>query len=190
MNRVFLLALSAALLLSSPGSADVTGTEQVLGGGVAITLPNDMKLKPNPNLFKMKDVEQWDYRLRSTPVSIALTGVGFEVPKDVTPGKLDTRALIVRGMAQYLSQSEASEIQSVAFENGRVSGHHATLRAKEGAVFAIGFDLPRRCVTTAVISAGVHGGKSIAYTATIGSDDCNSPAHVAAVAGVAGMRPL
>jgi len=190
MTRNFLLALSGALLLGSPVSADVAGTEQVLGGGVVITLPSDMKLKPNPNLFRMKDVEQWDYRLRSTPVSIALTGIGFEVPKDVTPGKLDTGVLIVRGMAQYLPQSEAPEIQPVAFENGRVSGHHATLRAKEGAVFAIGFDLPRRCVTTAVISAGVHDGKSVAYTATIGSDDCNSSAHAAAVAGVAGMRPL
>ncbi len=76
----------------------------------------------------------------------------------------------------------------MAFEKGRVSGHYATLSAKEGSAFAIGFDTPRRCVTTALVSAGVYEGKSIAYTVTIGSDDCKSPTHAAA--GVEGMRPI
>ncbi len=110
MTKAALLALTGALLLGSSVSADIAATEQILGGGVAIMLPQEMKLKQNPNLFRMKDVEQWDYRLRSVPLSMALTGIGFEVPKGVTPNKLDTRELILRGMGQYFAQSTASEI--------------------------------------------------------------------------------
>lgn len=190
MTKCLFPALAALLLAASPLAADVAGTAQVLGGGVAIALPGDKKLTPNPNPLRMKGIEQWDYRLRSGPVSMALTGFGIEVPKGVTPGKLDTRELLGRGMAQYLAQSTTVEIQPVAFANGNVSGHHATLRAKEGAAFAIGFDSPRRCVTTAILSAGVKDGKSVTYSVTIGSDDCDSLAHKAAVAGVEGMRPV
>lgn len=190
MTRYLVPALAGLLLAVSPLAADVAGTAQVLGGGVTIALPGDMKLTQNPNPFRMKGIEQWDYRLRSGPVSMAMTGFGIEVPKGVTPGKLDTRELLGRGMAQYLSQSTAAEIQPVAFANGSLSGHHATLRAREGAVFVIGFDTPRRCVTTAIVSAGVKDGKSVTYSVTIGSDDCDSPAHKAAVAGVEGMRPI
>lgn len=190
MIKAYVPALAAVLLVATTGHADDDSAEQLLGGGVAITLPKDMKLKQNPNMFKMKGVEQWDYRLRSSKLSMALTGIGFELPKGKTPDKLDTLGIINKGAAQYLPQATATAIEPIAFENGRLSGHHATLQAKEGQSFVIGFDAPRRCVTTAIIGAGIYKGMTVSYTVTIGSDDCDSKAHAAAVVGVAGMRPV
>lgn len=200
MTERLTLAFAGGLLLGLPalagaqaGSAEPAapaGEEQILGGGVAIALPPGMALKPNPNLIRMKEVEQWDYRLRSAPVSIALSGMGFKVPKDAKPGPIDTRDIVTRASAQYLPQSTAAAAEPVAFGTGRLAGHHVTLRAKAGGAFAIGFDAPRRCVTTAVVAAGVYDGMAVSYSITIGSDDCDSEAHRAAVAAVAAMRPL
>ena len=188
MTKARILALAGLLLLGNASAASDTA-EQLLGGGVAITLPRDMKLKQNPTLFKMKDVEQWDYRLRSDEVSMALTGMGFTVPKDKAVNKIDTADIIVKSSAQYLPQSTGGG-DPMPFENGRVSGHYASLRAREGQKFAVGFDAPRRCVTTAVIAVGAYNDMTISYSVTIAADDCDSAAYKAAVAGVVGMRPV
>ena len=189
MIELRILALAGLLLLGNASAASDTA-EQLLGGGVAITLPHDMKLKQNPTLFKMKDVEQWDYRLRSDEVSMALTGMGFTVPKDKAVNKIDTADIIVKSSAQYLPQSTGEGGDPMPFENGRVSGHYVSLRAREGQKFAVGFDAPRRCVTTAVIAVGAYNDMTISYSVTIAADDCDSAAYKAAVAGVVGMRPV
>lgn len=190
MTKTRILALAGLLLLGNAAVEASETAEQVLGGGVAITLPHDMKLKQNPTLFKMKDIEQWDYRHRSGEVSMALTGIGFKLPKDKAVNKIDTADIIVKSAAQYLPQSTGEGVDPKPFENGRVSGHYASLRARGGQKFAIGFDAPRRCVTTAVIAVGAYNDMAISYSVTIAADDCDSAAYKAAVAGVVGMRPV
>lgn len=203
MIKITVLAITCGIFLCSSEALAIGQTERpqtmsgqtnslehVLGGDVVITLPSDMKLSQNPNLLKIKEVEQWDYRIRSEPISIALTGLGFRVDKKNINNKIDTRELIASGMARYLPQAAASTVQPTGFENGRIYGHYATLQAKEGEAFRIGYDLPRRCITSALVMAGAYNNMAVSYTITIGSDDCNSEAHKAAIRGVIGMRRL
>lgn len=157
---------------------------------MTITLPHDMKLKQNPNMFKMKDIEQWDNRHRSGEVSMALTGMGFKVPKDNVVNKIDTADIIVKSIVQYLPRTTGEGAAPMPFENGRVSGHYISLEARDNDKFGIGFDAPRRCVTTVVIAAGIYNDMTISYSVTTGADDCDSVAYKAAVAGVVGMRPI